>query len=100
MQVTFDIPEELAQYLGTDPKALSRAALEALVLEGIRSGSLSTAQGRRVLGIRTRDEMDGFLKTHGIALPITLEQVRLDSDTALSFSKTASFEFDRASRTT
>jgi hypothetical protein len=31
--------------------------------------------------------MDGFLKTHGIELPLTIEQVRLDSDTALAFSR-------------
>ncbi len=87
MQVTFDMPEELAQYLGQDPQALSRAALEALVLEGVRSGALSTAQGRRALGIRTREQMDAFLKTHGIDLPLTIEQVRRDSETALSFSE-------------
>ena len=87
MQVTLDLPEELAQYLGQDARALSRAALEALVLEGTRSGKLSTAQGRRVLGIRTRQQMDAFLKAHGVELPLTLEQVRRDSETALAFSK-------------
>jgi hypothetical protein len=87
MQVTFDVPEELAQYLGQDPQALSRAALEALVLEGIRSGALSVTQGRRVLGMRTREQMDGFLKSRGIELSITIEQVRRDSEIALSFSE-------------
>jgi Uncharacterised protein family (UPF0175) len=78
MQVTFDVPEELAQYLGQDPQALSRAALEALVLEGIRSGALSVAQARRILGL---------LKSHGVELPLTIEQVRRDSEIALSFSE-------------
>ena len=87
MQVTFELPEELARYLGQDPQALSRAALEALVLEGVRSGALSTPQGRRILGIPTHEQMDAFLKTHGIDLPLTIEQVRRDSDTALSFSE-------------
>ena len=87
MQVTLDLPEELARYLGRDTQALSRAALEALVLEGVRSGRLSTVQARRVLGFRTRDQMDGFFKTHGLDLPLTLEQVRRDSETALAFSK-------------
>jgi hypothetical protein len=87
MQVTFDVPEELAQYLGQDPQALSRAALEALILEGVRSGALSIAQGRQVLGIRTRERMDAFLKAHGIELPLTIEQVRRDSEIALSFSE-------------
>jgi hypothetical protein len=87
MQVTIDVPEELAQYLGQDPQALSRAALEALVLEGVRSGALSTTQGRRALGMRTRQEMDAFLKKHGIDLSLTIEQVRRDSEIALSFSE-------------
>ncbi|HEY5175890.1 MAG TPA: hypothetical protein VII95_10045 [Terriglobales bacterium] len=39
MRVTLDLPEELAQYLGRDAHSLSRAALEALVLEGVRSGN-------------------------------------------------------------
>jgi Uncharacterised protein family (UPF0175) len=87
MQVTVDLPEELTLYLGRDNAALSRAALEALVLEGVRSGQLSTAQARRVLGFRTRHQIDAFLKTHGVELPLTLDQVRRDSDTALIFSK-------------
>lgn len=87
MQVTLDLPEELTQYLGQDAQSLSRAALEALVLEGVRSGRLSTAQARRVLGFRTRHQMDAFLKTHGLERPFTLDQVRRDSDTALAFSK-------------
>jgi hypothetical protein len=87
MQVTFDVPEELAQYLGQDPQVLSRVALEALALEGIRSGALSVAQGRRVLGMPTREQMDGFLKSHGIELPLTIEQVRRDCEVALSFSE-------------
>jgi hypothetical protein len=87
MQVTLDLPEELAQYLGRDAHSLSRAALEALVLEGVRSGQLSTSQARRVLGFRSRHQMDLFLKTHGIEFPFTLEGVRRDSETALAFSK-------------
>jgi hypothetical protein len=87
MQVTFDLPEELIRYLGNDLQALSRAALEALVLEGVRSDALSTAEARRILRIRTRQQMDLFLKTHGIDLPLTAEQVRRDSEVALSFSE-------------
>ena len=87
MQVILDLPEEFANYLGRDAEALSRAALEALVLEGIRSGKLSTAQVRRALGIESRDQMDAFLNAHGIEASLTLEQVHQDSETALSFSQ-------------
>lgn len=87
MQIRLDLPEELAKYFGQDAKSRSRAALEALALEGVRSGKLSTAQARRLLGFRTRHQMDVFLKAHGLDLPMSLEQVHLDTDSALAFSK-------------
>jgi hypothetical protein len=87
MQVTLDLPEDLARCLGQDARAVSRAAAEALAVEGVRSGKLSTAQARRLLGLRTRDQVDAFLKAHGVDLPLTIEQVRRDSETALTFSK-------------
>lgn len=31
--------------------------------------------------------MDGFLEVHGVDLPLTMAQVRRDSDTALAFSE-------------
>lgn len=46
-----DVPEELAEWLGRDPKALSRSALEALVLESLHEGRISAAQARLALGI-------------------------------------------------
>lgn len=87
MQVTINLPEELIRYLGKDATELSRAAVEALVLEGVRSGRLSVAQGRRVLGFPSRHQMETFLKFHGVDLALTLEQVRSDSDNALAFSQ-------------
>ncbi|HMD98501.1 MAG TPA: UPF0175 family protein [Terriglobia bacterium] len=87
MQVTLDLPEELTRYLGENPETLSRAALEALAADGVRSGRLSTAQARRVLGFRTRHQMEAFLKAHGVDHALTMEQVRRDSETALAFSK-------------
>ena len=87
MQVTLDLPEDLAQRFAADTSGLSRAVLEALALEGLRFGKLTTAQARWLLGIKSRYEMDGFLKAHGVLLSVTLEDVRRDSETALAFSK-------------
>ena len=87
MQVTLELPEDLAQCLGQDGCALSRAAIEALALEGVRSGKLSTAQARSLLGVRTRTQLDAFLKAHGVDLPLTIEQVRRDSETVLSLRR-------------
>ena len=87
MQVTLELPEDLAEHFATDPSGLSRLAVEALALEGVRSGKLTTAQARRLLGIKSRYEMDGFLKSHGVLLPLTIDDVRRDTETALSFRR-------------
>jgi hypothetical protein len=75
MRVTVEIPEDLARLLGGEAGNLSRAALEALALEGVRAGQLTVAQARRLLGIGSRYEMDGFLKSHGVLLDMTVEDV-------------------------
>lgn len=82
MQVTVEIPEDLAPLLSEDSGSLTRAALEALALEGLRSGKLSVAQAQRLLGIGSRSEMDGFLKAHQVFLPLTLEEIERDAETA------------------
>lgn len=87
MHVHFDIPEDIAQQFAGEPGGVSRAAKEALAIEGIRSGRLTVYQGRQMLGIRSRYEMDGFLKAHGLLLPTTLEDVVKDSETALAALK-------------
>jgi hypothetical protein len=85
MQVTLEVPEDLAPLLGESPAGLSRAALEALALEGLRSGKISVAQARRLLGVRSRYEMDGFLKAHEVYLPLTVADVERDAATARGF---------------
>jgi hypothetical protein len=93
MQVTLEVPEDLARLLGSGAAgqhglrdlSLQDLAMEALALERLRTGKITVAQARRLLGISSRYEMDGFLKTHGILLPLTAEDVQRDADTALAF---------------
>jgi len=61
MQITVQLPDDLAQH--PDP---AREALEALAIEGYRSGALSAYQARLLLGFETRYELDGFLKERGV----------------------------------
>jgi hypothetical protein len=82
MQVSLEIPEDLGRRIATDPDELPRAALEGLALEAIRSGKLTVPQARRLLGIRSGYEMDGFLKAHGVFPELTIEDVRQDSEAA------------------
>ena len=87
MDVHLEIPEELARRIASDASGLTRAALEAIALEGVRSGKLTVSQARRLLGIQSRYEMDGFLKAHEVVLDLTLDDVRRDSDAALASSR-------------
>ena len=66
MQVNVEIPDEMAKRLmpqGQDP---ARTTIEAVAIEGYRSGALTAYQTRRLLGFETRYELDGFLKEHNV----------------------------------
>lgn len=82
MQVTLEIPDELAGKFvsrGQDP---ARAALEAVAVEGYSSGSLSAYQTRCLLGFETSYELDGFLKAHNVwEHAYSLEDLDQDSQT-------------------
>ena len=81
MDVTVHIPDDLAGPLKAAAGDLSRRALEGLALEEFKSGHLTKAQLRRLLGFETRYELDGFLKAHGILMSVTTEDVRRDVQT-------------------
>jgi len=66
MQVTLEIPDDMAGRLVTQGQDPARAALEAVAIEGYRSAALSAYQTRRLLGFETRYELDGFLKAHNV----------------------------------
>ena len=85
MDVYIDVPEEVARQFTAEPGGIARAAVEALAAEGVRSGKLTVYQARQLLGIRSRYEMDGFLKARGLFLPDTMQEVVSDSQTAIAF---------------
>ena len=87
MQVQFDVPEDIARRFATDPGGITRAALEALASDGVRSGKLTVHQARQMLGIRSRYEMDGFLKAHGVFLETTVDDVIAESRIANDYVK-------------
>jgi len=66
MQVAIEPPRDIAQDLRAKWKDLSRHALEAIALEGYRSGALTESQLRRVLGFETRLEVNSFLRDRGV----------------------------------
>jgi len=73
MEVTVQIPDDIARRMTADGGDLSRRTLEALVAEEYRQGHLHKPDLRRLLGFQTSYEIDGFLKSHNVFDEYTLE---------------------------
>ena len=85
MRITLDLPEDIAAHLTGKGEDLSRAALEALALEEYRAHKLSTAQLRRLLGYHTKVQVHAFLKTHGVYLHYTQDDLEHDRQAGDAF---------------
>ena len=75
MNLTVEIPDDVAQRLSAQGVDLSRRALEALVADEYRRGHLTKPDLRRVLGLETSDQIDSFLKAHEVWIDYTLEDL-------------------------
>jgi hypothetical protein len=78
MDVQLQIPDDVARVIQNQQPDLSRAALEALALEGYRSERLSEGQVRRLLGFRTRMQVHTFLKAHNVCLNYSIHELEHD----------------------
>jgi hypothetical protein len=83
VQITVDIPDELAAQLAFGGQDLTRAALEALAVEGYRTERLSESEIRSLLGFGTRMEVHAFLKEHGAFLHYDLADLERDRESAI-----------------
>lgn len=72
MQLSVEIPDDIASTLAAAGGDLSRRALEGLALEELRAVRITEPQLRKMLGL-ARIELDGFLKSHGIYRNYTIE---------------------------
>ena len=66
MRLTVDIPDDVATRLNTEVGDLSRRALEASAANEYRQGRLHKPDLRRLLGLETSYEIDGFLKAYDV----------------------------------
>lgn len=80
IEITVALPDDVAQQLQDSGEDLSRTALESIALEGYRSDRLTGAQVMRMLGFKTRLELDAFLKKHEVYLDYTLEDLERDAE--------------------
>ncbi|HEV2721373.1 MAG TPA: UPF0175 family protein [Thermoanaerobaculia bacterium] len=82
MKVLLEVPESLAERLSGSAESLSRAALEALVVEAYRQHRISGFELRQLLEIESRVEMDRFLKRYDVPLEYTIEDFDAESATS------------------
>ena len=78
MNVTIEIPDELARQLKAAGADLPRRVLETIALEEYKAERISKAQLRRALGFETRFELDDFLKAHQVGSNVTIDDLRRD----------------------
>jgi len=76
MNLTVEIPDDVANHLNDQGGDLARRALEAFALEEFKSGRITKAELRRTLGYSTRYELDGFLKARGVFEEYTIDDLR------------------------
>lgn len=78
MQVTLDLPDDISEALERRSPDLQRQTLEAIAVDGYRTGALSENQVRRLLGFDSRFEVHALLKEHGVPLRYTAADVDED----------------------
>lgn len=87
MEVTFNIPEDLAQRLIAAGNGPARAALEAIALEGYRSDALTEHEVCILLGLDSRLEVHDFLKEHGVYLHYGEEEIAQDAASSAAYQQ-------------
>jgi hypothetical protein len=80
VQLTVQIPDDLAQRLSAAGGDLSRRALEAFAADEYRNGQLTKPELRRLLDIEDRYELEGFLKAHGVCEEPSAEEIEREVD--------------------
>ncbi len=80
MEVTINLPEDVAKVFLNNGENLEREVLEATAIKGYREGKLSHAQVGRMLNF-SRFETDDFLKAHDVALNYSIEDLEQDRQT-------------------
>ncbi len=80
MDLTVQIPDDLASRMSASGGDLSRRALEALALVEFKNGHITKPELRRLLGFGTRYRLDGFLKSHEVYEDYTVDDFCKDRD--------------------
>ena len=80
MEITINLPEDVAKVFLASGESIEREVLEATALEGYREGKLSRAQVGRMLDF-SRFEVDEFLESRNVPLNYSVEDLEQDRRT-------------------
>ena len=78
MEVTIELPDEIADQIRNASGDVARRVLEAFAIDSYRSGKLTGWQVRQVLRLETRFELDALLKRAGVFREYTAEELESD----------------------
>ncbi len=85
MQITVEIPDEIAQRLDATEGTLSRRLLEVMIADAYRNGKISTAEVRQILQLPSRLTVHAFLKQMGVYLNYDEAELEQDLQTLKEF---------------
>jgi predicted HTH domain antitoxin len=77
LNLTVDASRTLQRAFGPD---LDRAAVEALAIEGYRTGKLTAGEVARILGLETSIAGQAWLAEHGVELNYSVEDLQADRE--------------------
>jgi predicted HTH domain antitoxin len=78
MNISIQLPDDVARQMERRWHDLPRHALEALAVDAYRSGVVTSAQVQALLGLSSRFEVDSLLKKHGAYFDYTEDDLEQD----------------------
>jgi hypothetical protein len=78
MQLTIQLPADILSALAAQWDNIPRRSLEAIAVEGYRTGALTEPQVRRLLELDTRFQVHALLKEHLVPLQYTNADIEDD----------------------
>jgi predicted HTH domain antitoxin len=79
MQITIELPDDIANQLQLQPANISRRILELIAADNYRQGRIGAAQVRRMLNFSSRWETYEFLKREKAYLLYTEDDLEQDA---------------------
>jgi len=87
VQVTIELPDDLADQIRKTSGDVARRVLEAFAIDSYRSGKLTGCQVRQLLGFETRFELDALLRAAGVFREYTAGELERDFESSRQASR-------------